>query len=74
MSDLTWASAKTIAAVVAGGEVSATTVIERTLARIAQRNPVLNAFTAITVERARSRAAAIDAARAAGRAIGIGAS
>ena len=70
MSDLTWASAKTIAAVVAGGEVSATTVIERTLARIAQRNPVLNAFTAITIERARSRAASIDAVRAAGRAIG----
>jgi AtzE family amidohydrolase len=70
MSDLAWASAKTIAAAVAADEISATTVIERALARIAQRNPALNAFTAITAERARSRAASIDAARAAGKPVG----
>ena len=70
MTDLAWASAETIAAAVAGGETSATTVIEWALARIAQRNPALNAFTAITAERARSRAASIDAARAAGKPVG----
>jgi 1-carboxybiuret hydrolase len=70
MTDLAWASAKTIAAAVASGETSATTVIEQVLARISQRNPVLNAFTAITAERARSRAASIDAARVAGKPIG----
>jgi aspartyl-tRNA(Asn)/glutamyl-tRNA(Gln) amidotransferase subunit A len=47
---------------------SARAVIEATLARIALRNPVLNAFTAVTAERARARAAALDASRAAGRA------
>ena len=61
MSDVAWASASAIAAAVARGEVSATTVVEPTLARIAQLNPVLNAFTAVTAERARARAAAIDA-------------
>jgi len=45
-------------------------VTEAALARIASVNPVLNCFTAVTAERARSRAAAIDAARAAGAALG----
>jgi len=47
--------------------MSATARIEATLARIAARNPVLNAFTAITAERARTHAAALDASLAAGR-------
>jgi AtzE family amidohydrolase len=70
MTDLAWASATSIAAAVASGETTAATVIDQTLARIAQRNPLLNAFTAITAERARSRAVSIDAARAAGKSIG----
>jgi 1-carboxybiuret hydrolase len=70
VTEFTWASATTIAAMVATGKATAATVIEQALARIAQRNPVLNAFTAITAERARSRAAAIDTARAAGKPIG----
>jgi AtzE family amidohydrolase len=49
---------------VSSGKVSAAAVIEDALARIATRNPVLNAFTAVTAERARARARAIDAAAA----------
>ncbi len=70
MTEFDWASAATIATAVATGETSAATVIDQALARIARRNPVLNAFTAITTERARSRAAAIDAARTAGKPVG----
>ncbi|MGE4045178.1 MAG: AtzE family amidohydrolase [Acetobacteraceae bacterium] len=47
---------------------SAAETIEATLAAIAARNPVLNAFTAVTADRARARAADLDAFRAAGRA------
>jgi AtzE family amidohydrolase len=70
MTDLAWASAKTIAAAVKGGETSAMSVIGRALARITERNPMLNAFTAVTAERARSRAESIDAARVAGMPLG----
>ena len=70
MTGFAWSSAASIAASVAAGETTATAVINQTLARIASRNPVLNAFTAVTAERARSRAALIDATRAAGKAVG----
>ncbi|HTQ82979.1 MAG TPA: AtzE family amidohydrolase [Pseudolabrys sp.] len=59
--DTSWATASEIAAAVASGKVSAAAVIEDALARIATRNPLLNAFTAVTAERARARAAAIGA-------------
>jgi 1-carboxybiuret hydrolase len=70
MTELAWASASAIAAAVTSGEISATDVIDQALARIAQRNEVLNAFTAVTAERARARATAIDAVRAAGKPVG----
>ena len=70
MTAFHWLSVTAIATSVATGETRAATVIDQALARIARRNPVLNAFTAVTAERARSRAAAIDAARAAGRPVG----
>jgi len=38
--------------------------VETALDRIAERNPVLNAFTAVTAERARSKAAALEASGA----------
>jgi 1-carboxybiuret hydrolase len=66
MTDLAWNSAGAIASAVTRGELAATQVIEATLARIARHNPVLNAFTAVTVERARSRAAAKPAGPLAG--------
>ena len=65
-----WASAAEIAAAVASGKTSALAVTEAALARIADRNKALNAFTAVTAERARAKARAIDADRAAGRPLG----
>ena len=59
-----WASAGAIAEAVSSGKTSARTVVDEALARIAALNPTLNAFTAVTAERARARAAAIDAAPA----------
>jgi aspartyl-tRNA(Asn)/glutamyl-tRNA(Gln) amidotransferase subunit A len=63
-------SAEAIAAAVRAGETSARAVIEATLARIAERNPRLGAFTDVTAERALLRADALDAARARGEALG----
>ncbi len=62
VSDLSWASSADIAKAVASGQLSALGVTEAALARIAKLNPTLNAFTAVTAERARARAKAIDAA------------
>jgi aspartyl-tRNA(Asn)/glutamyl-tRNA(Gln) amidotransferase subunit A len=59
--DFTWAGAAEIARAVAEGE-SAASVIDAALARVEKLNPRLNAFTAVTVERARVRAKIIDAA------------
>ncbi len=61
---LAWANGAEIAQAVGAGNVSAGEVIEDALARIARLNPSLNAFTAVTAERARARAKTIDAARA----------
>jgi 1-carboxybiuret hydrolase len=58
VTELAWTSAGAIASSVAHGEVTAIQVIEQTLARIARRDTVLNAFTAITAARARTRATA----------------
>jgi AtzE family amidohydrolase len=55
------ASATEIAAAVASGRTSASAVIDECLDRIERLNPVLNAFTTVTADRARARAAAIDA-------------
>ncbi|HVC62162.1 MAG TPA: AtzE family amidohydrolase [Acetobacteraceae bacterium] len=63
-------SAACIAADVAAGRRRATDVVTQTLERIAARNPALNAFTAVTAQRALATAAAIDAAVAAGRPVG----
>ena len=53
------------------GSVSAVEVVEAALARIAERDRELNAFTDVTAERARSRRPSdIDNARAEGRAVG----
>ncbi len=65
-----WSNAADIAAAVADGRTSASSVIEATLARIRERDPLLNSFTAITEQRALARAQAIDDARAAGEPLG----
>jgi AtzE family amidohydrolase len=54
-------AATEIAASVAAGLTSATAVVNACLERIARLNPVLNAFTTVTADRARARAAALDA-------------
>src|SRR5712672_340360 len=59
--------ASEIAQAVAGRKISALAVTEAALARIAKHNPVLNAFTDVTGNRARAKARAIDAAVAAGK-------
>jgi AtzE family amidohydrolase len=63
-------SAADIAKAVTGRQMSALEVTEAALARIKQRNTVLNAFTDVTAERARAKAKAIDAAIAAGQSVG----
>ena len=68
--DTAWAHASEIAAAVADGGTSAAAVVDAALARIAAHDRVLNEFTAVLEERARAKAAAIDAARAQGRALG----
>ena len=62
-----WASATEIAEAVASGRIKATAVVEATLARIAARDGILNAFTAVTAERALAKARAVDEAVALGR-------
>jgi aspartyl-tRNA(Asn)/glutamyl-tRNA(Gln) amidotransferase subunit A len=63
-------TAAEIAQAVTAGRLSAATVISETLARIAARNPQLNAFTDVTAERAISRAKTIDAAIVSGASAG----
>ena len=69
--DCAWASVAEIARAVASGETSAATVVDEALARIAKLNPALNAFTAVTAERARAKASAIDAAPEKGPLAGV---
>ncbi|WP_287931761.1 amidase family protein, partial [Achromobacter sp.] len=52
-----------------GGEHSAVAVLDATLARIRAADARYNCFTAITEDRARQEAAAIDARRARGDAL-----
>src|ERR1700754_3003691 len=66
-----WANAVEIAAAVQKGDVTASTVVEAALARICSRDPALNAFTDVLPERARKRAAAIDAAKEKGPLAGV---
>jgi AtzE family amidohydrolase len=71
MTDAGFRTAAEIARQVSEGSLSAVDVIETTLDRIAQRDTVLNSFTAVTADRARARAVAIDAARQAGQSLGL---
>ncbi|HEY5378987.1 MAG TPA: AtzE family amidohydrolase [Pseudolabrys sp.] len=59
--DLSWATSAEIARAVASGKSSALNVVDDALARIEEHNPALNAFTAVTADRARAKARAIDA-------------
>jgi aspartyl-tRNA(Asn)/glutamyl-tRNA(Gln) amidotransferase subunit A len=63
-------SAAEIAQAVAARKISALSVTEAALARIAERDKALNAFTDVTADRARAKARAIDAALVAGEKVG----
>jgi aspartyl-tRNA(Asn)/glutamyl-tRNA(Gln) amidotransferase subunit A len=65
-----FAPAHRIAAQVREGDVTAVAVTEAFLARIAALDPVVNAFTDVTVERALAQARAVDNARATGAPLG----
>ena len=62
-----WLSAQEITRAVSARTISAVSVTEAALARIAQHDPVLNSFTDVTADRARAKARAVDAAVAAGQ-------
>jgi 1-carboxybiuret hydrolase len=62
-----WLSAEEIVRAVTARRISAVTVTEEALARIAQHDTVLNSFTDVTADRARAKARAVDAAVAAGQ-------
>jgi AtzE family amidohydrolase len=64
------ASAVAISASVRSGVTSASAVTEAALGRIAELNPRYNAFTAVTAERARAEAAAVDDRLARGESVG----
>jgi aspartyl-tRNA(Asn)/glutamyl-tRNA(Gln) amidotransferase subunit A len=65
-ADFAWSTVSSIAAAVADGRASATRTVEAALARIRERDPLLNSFTAVTERRALARALALDEARAKG--------
>ncbi|MEJ1161636.1 AtzE family amidohydrolase [Prosthecomicrobium sp. N25] len=62
-------TATEIADAVRSGTASASDIARTALDRIAAMNPVLNAFTDVTAERALAKAEAVDAARARGEAL-----
>ncbi len=65
-----FSTAQEIAEAVNSGAVSAYAVMQACLARIDATNPQLNAFTAVTAERALATAATLDAKRAQGDVLG----
>jgi AtzE family amidohydrolase len=67
---MSFETAAELAAAVASRQRSATEIVAAALARIEQENTRLNAFTAVTAERARAKAATVDVAIAAGQPAG----
>jgi amidase len=63
-------SATELAGLLAGGDVASVDLLDQQLSRIERFNPTLNAVVVLDAERARHRAAAADAARAAGQSWG----
>ncbi len=69
-TDFDFSTAAAIAAAVTSGRSTALSVVEAALARIRERDPVLNSFTAVTEQRALLRAEAVDATRARSETLG----
>ena len=70
MSEIFYASAKSMARAVREKEVSAVELVEAHLARIDEVNPALNAVVMLAADRARTEAAEADAALARGESLG----
>ncbi|HVL90668.1 MAG TPA: Asp-tRNA(Asn)/Glu-tRNA(Gln) amidotransferase subunit GatA [Actinomycetota bacterium] len=70
MSDLWRLDGATLAAMIAGGEVSAAEVADAHLARIEATDPDVHAMLTVTAEHARAQAERVDDARAAGEPLG----
>lgn len=68
--DWTLVSAREISESIRRGKITAAAVTEAALARIAMLNPKLNAFTDVLAKRARTKAEAIDKAKAQGQPLG----
>jgi aspartyl-tRNA(Asn)/glutamyl-tRNA(Gln) amidotransferase subunit A len=68
--DLPWSTAGHLAAEFRAGRLTALDVVEATLVRIRALDPLLNSFTAVTEQRARDRARALDEAHASGKPLG----
>jgi len=69
-ADFAWRTAAAIAGAVASGQTSALRVVEAALARVRARDPLLNAFTTVTEQRALARAEALDDAQRSGKRLG----
>ena len=69
LGDPTLRSASELAQAIASGQTTASAMLEQTLARIAEANPTINAFTALTANRARRSAQDIDRRRAGGESL-----
>ena len=70
MSDIIYASAKSMARAIQDKEVSAAELVDAHLARIEEVNPALNAVVQLAADRARAEAAEADAAIARGESKG----
>jgi amidase len=70
MTELSFASARTIANLIRRKQLSSLEVVDHFLARIAQHNPALNAVVTLDAEQARAAARQADAALASGQALG----
>ena len=70
MTDIIYASAKTMAQAIRNKEVSAVELVEAHLARIEEVNPAINAVVMLAAERARAEAVEADAAIARGESVG----
>ncbi|MEM6382846.1 MAG: AtzE family amidohydrolase [Pseudomonadota bacterium] len=68
--DLPLQNAAAIAGAVTSGKTTAAKVVDDCLHRIDALNGTLNAFTAVTAERAKAQASVVDAALAAGQPVG----
>ncbi len=68
--DPAWMDGGAIAAGIVAGEFSAVEIVAATLDRIRTGDVSLNAFTAVTADRAMAQAGAVDASRAAGKTLG----